>query len=126
MAPLIRTRKRGGPKRQLISAEGLFFPGEVARILGLGEIDYRQLRELWNLVSGPNKKTLKKKWARYNFRDLVLIRNAIHLAGGPEALRLGRRLRVKQLSRVVELLRTDLGLPDPLTQIRLERFGSSI
>lgn len=126
MAPTIQTRKRRGAPRQVVSGTGFYYPGEVARILGLGDIDYRQLRELRGLVSSSDERTPKRKWGRYSYRDLVLVRNAIHLAGGPEALKLGRRLRIRQLSRVVDVLKTQFGLTDPLTQIRLEVLGSSI
>lgn len=74
----------------------------------------------------PTQRTPHRKWGRYTFRDVVMLRNAIHLAGGTEALKLGRRLRVRQLSRVLAVLRVQLGASDPLTEIRLERSGASI
>jgi hypothetical protein len=55
-----------------------------------------------------------------------MFRNAIELAGGKEALKLNRRLRLRMLSRVLEALRLQLGIPDPLSEIRLERIGSCI
>jgi len=125
MPPIIQKRSRRGPRRQVVSAGTYFYPGEVVRILGLEEIDYRQLRDLWTLVSTVGKMS-DRKWARYTFKDLVLLRNAVELAGGTEALKLGKRLRVRQLRRVLEILRLRLGVSDPLTEIRLERVGTSI
>jgi hypothetical protein len=125
MAPKIYKRSRQGPRRKVVSAEEAFYPGEVVRILGFKEIDYRQLRDLWKLVS-PTRKMPAEKWARYTFKDLVLLRNAVELAGGTETLSLGKRLRVRHLSRVLKVLRLRLGVSDPLTEIRLERVGASI
>jgi hypothetical protein len=125
MAPIIHRQRRHGPPRQLVSAKGMFYPGEVIRILRLEGMDYQQLRELWQLIS-PTKNMPTRKWARYTFRDLVLLRNAIELAGGVEALKFGRRLRVKQLSRALAALKIEFGAQDPLTEIKLERVGSSI
>jgi hypothetical protein len=125
MAPIIHRDKKRRAQRQLVSAKGMFYPGEVVRILGLEGMDYQQLRELWRLIS-PAKNMPTRKWARYTFKDLVILRNAIELAGGREALKLGRRLRVKQLSRVLQALQSQFGAQDPLTEIRLERAGSLI
>ncbi len=123
MPPIIQKRSRRGPRRQVVSARTDFYPGEVVRILKLREIDYRQLRELWSLITQTRG---KRKWGRYTFRDLIALRNAIELAGGDEALKLGRRLRIKHLARVLEVLRAQFGLNDPLMDMRLERVGSSI
>src|ERR1700683_5346564 len=125
MAPLIEKRKRHGARRQIISARNSFFPGEVVRILGLRGIDYRQLRELWNTIA-PANRVPKKKWGRYTFADLVMLRAAVDLAGGREALKLGRRLRVAHLARVLTILQNRLGVLDPLNEIKLERIGTSI
>jgi hypothetical protein len=125
MAPLIHRRKRRGRQRLLVSANGTFFPGEVVRILGLHGMDYRQLRDLRRLVCRA-KETGNGKWARYTFTDLVTLRNAIELAGGLDALKLHRRLRIRSLSRVLQILEEQLGVANPLCEIRLERVGSSV
>ena len=124
MAPIVERRKRGGPKRELIAAVGVFFPGEVVRILGLKDIDYKQLRDLANLVS-PGK-TSRRKWGRYTFEDLIKLRSAIELAGGREALKLGKHLRVGHLSRVLGSLKAQFGVLNPLAEVKLERVGTSI
>jgi hypothetical protein len=124
LAPTVERRKRGGPKRELIAAPGEFFPGEVVRILGLKDIDYRQLRDLANLVS-PGR-TSRGKWGRYTFEDLVKLRNAIELAGGYQALKLGKRLRIGHLSRVLVSLKAQFGVLNPLAELKLERVGTSI
>src|SRR5260370_18922034 len=123
MPPIIQKRSVRGPRRQVVYASTDFYPGEVVRILKLREIDYRQLRELWSLITQTRG---KRKWGRYTFRDLIALRNAIELAGGDEALKLGRRLRIKHLARVLEFLRAQFGLNHPLMDMRLERVGSSI
>jgi hypothetical protein len=87
MAPIIRSQRRDGRRRKIVSAGPDFYPGEVVRILGLEDIDYRQLCDVWKLVS-PTGTRLSKKWARYTFSDLVLLRNAVELAGGTETLEL--------------------------------------
>jgi hypothetical protein len=124
LAPNVERLKRGGPERELIAASGAFFPGEVVRILGLKDIDYRQLRDLANLVS-PGR-TSPGKWGRYTFEDLVRLRNAIELAGGREALKLNRRLRIRHLSRVLDALKAQIGVANPLAEVKLERVGTSI
>jgi hypothetical protein len=66
------------PRRRVASA-GVFYAGEAARILGLEQLDYRQLRALFavavpaNRREGPNGGT---RWSRYTFRDLVAMRAA--------------------------------------------------
>jgi hypothetical protein len=124
LAPNVERLTRGGSQRALIAAPGAFFPGEVVRILGLKDIDYRQLRDLANLVC-PGR-TSRRKWGRYTFEDLVKLRNAIELAGGREALKLNRRLRIKHLSRVLNALKTQLSMANPLAEVKLERVGTSI
>jgi hypothetical protein len=95
---------------------GYFFPGEAARILKLDGIDYHQLRLLLKLVRGDAPEP--RKWARYDLRDLAGLKLAIELAGGLDALRLGRHLNVDRVRRAAEALRA-AGINDPFVQVNL-------
>jgi|tagenome__1003787_1003787.scaffolds.fasta_scaffold20976291_2 hypothetical protein len=126
MAPRIHTRKPS-PKTPLDLDRGYFYPGEVVRILKLEGVDYRQLRELFRIVreQAGSPSPEGQKWARFTFRDLVALNTAIRLAGGKEALAVGRRLRLQDLKRICSRLR-DLGLNSPLTEIAFRRRGKTV
>jgi hypothetical protein len=103
---------------------GYFYPGEVVRLLRLGDIDYAQLRRLLRIIRG-DQGIEKKKWARYDLRDLGSLKVAIDLCGGPEALREGRHLSVSRVSRACEALRA-AGVRDPLIESGLRLVGTRI
>lgn len=110
------------------SRAGYFFPREVADILGVPEIDYRQLRALFKLArlqAGDPVLPADHRWSRYTLRDVAAVQEALRLAGGSVALRPGRRLRLRPVeSAVIGLMR--MGVRDPLLEVPLERYGSTI
>lgn len=127
MAPRVHTH-RSTSKVPLDPSRGYFYPGEVARILGLeGVVDYKQMRELFEIVREQAGSPTPEagKWSRFTFRDLVALKAALQLAGGEEALAPGRRLRLGDVRRICSRLRS-LGLSSPLTEIAFRRRGRVI
>lgn len=123
MAPRAEKRQLKSPAKRT-AGDGCFFPNEAVRILGLERVDYRQLRRLFELVRTASGTSFTgRKWSRFSFRDLAALRVAIDLAGGIEALRSGRRLRLKPIEDACRVLRDRFGLSSPLTQARLYREG---
>lgn len=127
MAPRASQREHRAPRNR-VAKEGYFFPNEVVRILRLERVDYRQLRRLFQLVRDASGSTSPRKgsWARYSFQDIAALRVAIDLAGGTDALRANRRLRLKPIALACKELREKYGLTSPLTQARLHREGRTI
>jgi hypothetical protein len=119
---------KNSPKNPRDLDRGYFYPGQVARMLKLEGVDYRQLRRLFWVIrrQAGSAAPSAGKWARFTFRDLVALRAAIRLAGGVEALGPGRRLRTKDLEDLCGRLRESLDLEDPLSQICLRRIGRTI
>jgi len=128
MAPRIRISPEQLPKSPASIDRGYFYPGEVVRILGLEGLDYHQLRRLFRLVAAPvgSAAATSPKWSRFTFRDLVGLKTAIFLAGGTEALQLGRRLRLKEVERICEWLRKEFGVLNPLSEVAFRRDGRRI
>lgn len=124
MAPRIPTRypPTAKPAENVRSS---FYPGEVARILGLEGVDYHQLRRLFRLVrkQAGSESPETRKWSRFTFKDLVAIKVAVALAGGAEALSKGRHLRLRDVEHTCERLREAFGLENPLTEVILRRRG---
>jgi|SRR5580704_3384567 hypothetical protein len=113
--------------RSRTAEAGSFFPNEVVRILRLVRVDYRQLRRLFRLVrQAAGSSATAGRWSRFSFQDLAALRVAIELAGGPRALRKGRRLQLKGIEEACRALRDDYRLTSPLTQARLHREGRTI
>jgi hypothetical protein len=127
MAPRIRMSRNSSRKPPGLD-RWHFYPGEVARILRLEGLDYRQLRMLFRIIRQQAGSTdpLGRGWSRFTFRDLVALKTALLLAGGEEALAAGRRLRLQDLQEVCRRLREDLGLVSPLTEIAFRRRGRTI
>ena len=124
MAPKVLRRRNRGKRRNVVSHDRVFYPGEVVRILGLRGIDYRQLRELFLIVTNKRK---VDGWSKYEFRDLVGLCAAIELLGGKEVLKKKReRLRIKYLKEVCTRLRNNYGVDQPLSEVRLERIADEI
>jgi hypothetical protein len=124
----VHQHKKKEPKRRISDEKrGYFFPGEVARILKLDGIDYRQLRQLFRYASGqaPSRATAGK-WARFTYRDLVAVKTAIRLAGGIGSLRVGRRLRLKRVEKAAKALRRRLGVSDPFAAVKVVLDGGTI
>jgi hypothetical protein len=126
MAPRVRTNQNS-PTKPAENVRSSFYPGEVARILGLEGVDYHQLRRLFRLVreqacsEGPQI----RKWSRFTFKDLLALKVAVTLAGGVEALSKGRHLRLKDVERICQQLREVFGLENPLTEVVLRRRGKT-
>jgi hypothetical protein len=126
MAPRVRTHK-GSLKAPLDLGRGYFYAGEVARILKLEGVDYKQLRDLFEVVREQAGSPISRdgSWSRFTFRDLVALKAAFLLAGGMDALAAGRRLRIQDVKRICIRLR-ELGLSNPLTEIAFRRRGKMV
>lgn len=104
----------------------VFFPGEVARLLGLTGIEYVQLRRLFVLArTTRGEEPPDRGWARFTLADLAATEVLVHLGGGREVLAAGRRLVLGDLSRACRSLRA-LGFDNPLLQVPMSRQGRRI
>jgi len=128
MAPRIHDHAKREPRTRLSKdRRGYFFPGEVARILQLDGIDYRQLRDLLLIASGRKlTRQESRKWSRFTFRDLVTVRTAIQLAGGADALQKGSHLRLKRVKVACEALRKTFKIDDPMAVVKLDLQGKTV
>jgi hypothetical protein len=116
------------PSRRLrgTSAEAVFFPGEVARLLGLDGIDYSQLRRLFMLARTLRGETPPPgSWSCFTLADLASAEVLVALAGGRERLALGRRLAFGNVEQACVALR-QMGFEHPLLQVPLAREGRTI
>jgi hypothetical protein len=122
-------RHREKPPAARIRSEvpsAVFFPGEVARLLGLEGVDYAQLRQLFVLTH-----TLRgepepgRGWSRFTLADLAATEVLVDLGGGREALARGRRLVFGDVERACDALRA-MGFDNPLLQVPMARHGRRI
>jgi hypothetical protein len=125
MPDRVRHHRDVAPARRVRRNEGYFFPGEVVRLLDLGDIDYHQLRRIYTFSRRQAGVALRKGWARYTLHDLARVSATIRIAGGPGALRAGHRLQLDPVERACDALRTR-GFPDPLLQIPMVRDGKNV
>jgi hypothetical protein len=105
------------------AVEAAFFPGEVARLLGLPNIDYSQLRRMFVLarvLRGDPRPD--RAWARFTLADLAATEVIVGLAGGRDRLALGSRLTFGDLEPTCKALRS-MGFENPLLQVPLARVG---
>jgi hypothetical protein len=108
------------------STVAVFFPGEVARLLGLRGVDYAQLRQLFVLA-----RTLRgedrpgRGWARFTLADLAATEVLVALGGGRDALATNRRLVLGEVEGACQALRR-LGFDNPLLQVPMARQGRQI
>lgn len=111
------------------TTDGYFYAGEAARILGLDELDYQQVRRLFVFVreqSGtPLQESHERRWARFTIRDLACMEALVELCGGKEALKEGRRLRIQPVRRACTWLR-EQGVTNPLLQVPMIRTGDQV
>lgn len=107
-------------------AVAVFFPGEVARLLGLRNIEYDQLRRLFVLA-----RTLRgephpgRQWSRFSLADLAATEVLVALGGGRDRLLTGKHLVLGDVERACLALR-DLGIENPLLEIPMIRIGRRI
>lgn len=114
-------RPRLGPTR-----DAVFFPGEVARLLQLNNIDYDQLRRMWVLAHAARGEAVpSRRWARFTLRDLAATEVVVGLAGRRDRLATSRHLNFRGIAETCEALRV-LGFDDPLIQVPMIRDGSRI
>ena len=128
MADRVSNHRERAPRARLRSdlAAAEFFPGEVARLLGLEGVDYAQLRDLHRIGRrARGLATPGRKWARYTLADLAAVEVLVTLGGGRDALSKGRRLVLGDIVRTCDALR-GLGFDNPLLQVPMARDGRRI
>jgi hypothetical protein len=114
--------------------EGHFFPSEVAELLAVPELDYRQLRAIHKLVrnqaGAPVEHEVDQRgaghqkrwrWTRFTFLDVVATREVIRLCLNDEG-ELPLRLRLSRIEKVCNKLH-DLGFENPLVEVDIMRSG---
>jgi hypothetical protein len=109
---------------------GYFYAGEAARILGLEQIDYQQIRKLFMFVREQAGEPLgtehKRRWSRFTVTDLACMEALVDLCGGKAALEEGRRLRIEPIRRACRSLRREEGVVNPLLQVPMVRIGDQV
>ena len=104
----------------------VFFPGEVARILGLDGIEYGQLRRLFVLARVLRGEPHPDRgWSRFTLADLAAVEVLVGLGGGRECLHRGRHLVLGDVETACQALRR-LGVDNPLLQVPMARDGRRI
>jgi len=104
----------------------VFFPGEVARLLGLEHVEYDQLRRLFVLA-----RTLRgedhpgRAWSRFSLADLAATEVLVALGGGRSRLRRGQRLILGDVEAACHALRA-LGIANPLLEVPMARLGRRV
>lgn len=115
--------ERGGA-----TSEAVFFPSEVARLLGLEGIDYDTLRRLFRLSRttqgrpDPTTGLSANKWARFSLSDLACTEALVQVGGGRQALQSGKRLLLGEVEEACERLRS-AGASNPLLEVPMLRVG---
>lgn len=124
---------------------GYFYPGEVADMLELESIDYRQLRRMFDIARRTANRELpparlvtprsgsaagseheRSAWARFSLRDVASVAVVLALAGGQDRLLdPRRRLMFRGIEEACAALRL-LGYTEPLLQVPLARSGRTI
>jgi hypothetical protein len=115
-------------KRVKDGAEGYFFVGETARMLGLTSVDYRQIRTLFRFVreqAGTPVGVDDQSWSRFTLIDIACLDALMPLCGGLEALSPNRRLVLRPVRRACSSLR-GLGFANPLLEVPMRRVGSNV
>lgn len=114
--------------RRGATSEAVFFPSEVARLLGLEGIDYDTLRRLFKLsrttrgLDDPTAGSGENKWARFTLSDLACTEALVQVGGGREALRSGKRLLLGEVEQACKEL-LNAGASNPLLEVPMTRVG---
>lgn len=95
-------------------------------MLGLGAIDYAQLRRMLRIArASKGLSDPGRGWTRFTLADIAAIEILIDLGGGRSVLEQGRRLVLGDIKETCDALRR-LGFEDPLLQVPLTREGRRI
>ena len=108
------------------SVNEFFYASEAAQVLGVPEIEYRQLRKLVEVVR-DGREMPERAWARYSLADVAGLQIVIDLVGGPDAFRPGGRMRMRlqPVRDAIAALRS-MGFPHPLIEVPLSLEGDRI
>jgi len=103
-----------------------FYASEAAQVLGVPEIEYRQLRKLVEVVR-DGRAVSAKAWARYSLADVAGMQIVIDLVGGPDVFKPGGRMRMRlqPVRDAIAALRK-MGFPHPLIEVPLSLEGNRI
>jgi hypothetical protein len=113
------------------SDTGYFFAGEAARMLGVENIRYGQLRAIYDLVREQAGITAteeeKRKWARFTSTDLAAALEVVRICVDRVGLenKAGVRIALVHLKRACTRLRRQ-GLSNPLLQARLDYIDGRV
>ena len=129
------------PSTRIKQDEPVFFPNEVHRALGLGPIEYRQMRKLVSLVRlcrgdepfPPVPPNRRWQWTRYTLADVAGLQRLLALAGADgrssgdarKGLLVGRTLVLRNVVAACQRLR-EIGHLNPLLDVELQRDGHTI
>jgi hypothetical protein len=104
----------------------VFFPGEVARLLRLGNVEYDQLRKLFVLARVLRGEPHPgRRWSRFTLGDLAAIEVLVALGGGRPHLASGKRLVLGEVVQACRALR-EVGIENPLLQVPMVRIGRRV
>lgn len=108
-------------------APAVFYPGEVARLLDLGDIEYDTLRKLYELSRGCRglPEPADGTWSLFDLEDLACTDALVRIAGGRDALNRDRRLAFGDV-RAACLALMKAGATNPLIEVPMVRVGRRI
>jgi hypothetical protein len=118
-------RELRAPRTRVISPhpeKGQFFPGEVARMLKIESLDYRQLRSIYQLVREQAGHTYQpKEWARFSYDDIAAALEVVRICIESRGLDTKVRFTLVLLHlRKACLKLQGSGFTNPLLQLRLQ------
>jgi hypothetical protein len=105
--------------------KGAFFPGEVARMLGVAQIDNQRMRRIYDLVRyqrgfAPPR---RGEWARFDYTDIACTIEVLRICDETGSLGSpGFRLALVHIRHACDELRA-AGLVNPLLQAHIELQG---
>jgi hypothetical protein len=108
--------------------KGQFFPGEVARMLKIEGLDYRQLRAIYRLVrTQAGHEFRPKEWARFSYDDIAAALEVVRVCIESRKLNTknGFRLVLLHLDRACRNLNA-YGFTNPLLQLHLQLVDGRI